>query len=38
LFDLIVSTGRAVRTTSPITSSNRPGSLVWADAFYLRDL
>ncbi|HSF73963.1 MAG TPA: methyltransferase domain-containing protein, partial [Microcoleus sp.] len=38
LFDLIVSTGRAVRTTSPITSPNRPGSLVWADAFYLRDL
>ncbi|MEG4007153.1 FkbM family methyltransferase [Microcoleus sp. Pol11C1] len=38
LFDLIVSTGRAVRTTSPITSRNRPGSLVWADAFYLRDL
>jgi FkbM family methyltransferase len=38
LFDLIVSTGRAVRKTSPITSPNRPGSLVWADAFYLRDL
>ncbi len=38
LLDLIVSTGRAVRTTSPITSPNRPGSLVWADAFYLRDL
>jgi len=38
LFDLIVSTGRAVRTTSPITSPNRLGSLVWADAFYLRDL
>ncbi|MEG4039000.1 FkbM family methyltransferase [Microcoleus sp. S11D4] len=38
LFDLIVSTGRAVRTTSPIVSPNRPGSLVWADALYLRDL
>ena len=38
LFDLIISTGRAVRTASPITSPNRPGSLVWADAFYLRDL
>jgi len=38
LFDLIVSMGRAVRKTSPITSPNRRGSLVSADAFYLRDL
>jgi FkbM family methyltransferase len=38
LFDLIVSTGRAFRKTSPITSRTRRGSLVWADAFYLRDL
>ncbi|MBD1838943.1 FkbM family methyltransferase [Coleofasciculus sp. FACHB-64] len=38
LFDLAISTGRGVRTDSPIVSETHPGSLIWADAFYFRDL
>ena len=38
LMDLEITTGRAIRTVSPICSSQRPGSLIWADAVYFRDL
>ncbi|MBD2654401.1 FkbM family methyltransferase [Synechocystis sp. FACHB-383] len=36
LFDLATSYG--VRSRSPIASRIRPGQLLWADAFYFRDL
>jgi len=38
LLDLVISTGRGVRTESPIVSQNHAGTLIWGDAFYFRDL
>jgi len=38
LLDLVISTGRGCRRSSPLISKNRAGSLIWADAFYFRDL
>lgn len=38
LADLVISTGRGSRTISPIVSNYHPGFLLWADAFYFRDL
>lgn len=38
LLDLVISTGRGRRTRSPVVSQSHPGSLVWGDAFYFKDL
>lgn len=38
LGDLAITTGRGSRTISPIISKSHPGFLLWADAFYFRDL
>ncbi len=38
LGDIVISTGRGCRTISPIISKFHAGFLLWADAFYFRDL
>ncbi|NER99123.1 MAG: FkbM family methyltransferase [Symploca sp. SIO1B1] len=38
LLDLVISTGRGRRTSSPIVSNIHTGSLIWGDAYYFRDL
>ncbi|NJL40139.1 MAG: FkbM family methyltransferase [Leptolyngbyaceae cyanobacterium SM1_4_3] len=37
LFDFDLDAARRIRRNSPIQSIRRPGQLLWADAFYLRD-
>lgn len=38
LLDLVVTTGRGRRVSSPVVSQPHTGSLIWADAYYFRDL
>jgi FkbM family methyltransferase len=37
LFDFDLDAARRIRRNSPVQSIRRPGQLLWADAFYLRD-
>lgn len=38
LLDLVLGDGRGIRSNTPIFSQSHPGTLIWGDAFYCRDL